>query len=456
MKSPYKNPILLVEDHPFAGALAMEVLDHAGYKGVDWCKNFEEVQKIFSLNTYSAVVLDHAIGHHTGLNVLDYMRAQHPEVPIIFLTDTGNVDEAVEAMRHGAFDVLQKPIHPEKLPLLVQKALDYGYLRTEIIRLKKEKPAEEYYHGLVGKSPAMKKIYDLIERIRGSSVNILITGPSGAGKEMIARAIHRSSPRANQKFVAINCSAIPEALLEGELFGYRKGAFTDARMAKPGLFSEAHQGTIMLDEIGDMPITIQPKILRALQEKEIRPLGATQVEKVDVRIIAATNHDLKMRMEQKLFREDLYYRLNAMQIELPALKDRKEDIPLFVDYFLENFQKMHNNQVKGISQSALKMFIDYSWPGNVRELENTMERAMLLAKTDLILPEDIIFSADTAGEVEENSAIFHDATRPLDDIEKEYIIRVLKAVDGNRSEAAQVLKIGRKTLYNKLAKYGIE
>lgn len=312
------------------------------------------------------------------------------------------------------------------------------------------------YHGMVGKSLAMKKIFTLIEHLKESSVNLLITGSSGTGKEMVAKALHATSPRKDKKFVAINCSAIPDNLLEGELFGYHKGAFTDAQTDKRGLFEEAEGGTLFLDEIGDMPLTLQPKILRALQEKEIRPLGSITTIPVNVRIITATNQDLSIKIKQNLFREDLYYRLNAMQIEIPPMSERKEDIPLLADYLVKKCCQELGKSLKQISPQAMEMLLEYSWPGNVRELYNTIERAIILSQNSTILPKDVLVNhqAKTQNFNSSITTLAHQKT-PLADVEKNYILEVLHEAQGNRSQTAKILKIGRKTLYNKLSHYGV-
>lgn len=446
MRSFKKEKLLIIEGHPFIANLLKEILLKSGYSYVDICPGTEASLASINLTPYSLILLDQALTEFIGFELLQRLHGA-VQIPIMMLVDSGQVDDAVSALRLGAADILEKPLHAEKVMSKVERVLTlFGLSRTFL-------PAEEEgFCGLIGTSFVMKKIFNLIERIRESSVNVLITGPSGSGKEMIAAALHHMSPRAHRKFVAINCSAIPDTLLEGELFGYKKGAFTDARTDKVGLFQEADGGTLFLDEIGDMPLSLQPKILRAIQEKEIRPLGGLEITKVDVRIIAATNQNLQEKMIAKLFREDLYYRLNAMQIELPPLSERAEDIPLLAQYFVTHMAQAEGTKPKRISSEALAKLMAYSWPGNIRELENAIERANLLAKGDTIEVSDLLFPPpERMGS--SGSPVIKKSS--LADIEREYIMQVLNASGGNRSQTALTLRIGRKTLYNKLARYGI-
>lgn len=447
-----KEKILVVETEPLVSRLLKEVLNGAGYSCVTTCKSVEEGWKSFLGQSHSLVLIDYKIGSESGFDLSSRILSKNLNIPAIILVDAGHVADAVKATQNWrAFDVLEKPLDPKKVIDCVHRALESGGWRTEVIRQSKDQSMKDEYMGLVGASPIMKKIFVLIERIKESSVNVLITGPSGSGKELVAHAIHKTSKRSHKKFVAINCSAIPETLLEGELFGYKKGAFTDARTDKVGLFQEADGGTVLLDEIGDMPLGLQPKILRAIQEKEIRPLGAIHSVKVDVRIIAATNQDLKEKIKQKLFREDLFYRLNAMEIKIPPLKERPEDILLLVDYFLGRMKGMASHTIKGISQQAMKFLMHYTWPGNIRELENVLERATLLARQEYILPEDLLFSSKKKTTLPLSEWVKRRMS--LSDIEYDYIMQVLDTTGGNRSETAHILGIGRKTLYNKLAKF---
>ena len=324
-------------------------------------------------------------------------------------------------------------------------------LAKENVTLKQDLRQKFSPGSILGVSRQIKDLLNKMERIADTPVSILITGETGTGKELIAKTMHYNSGCAGKLFAAINCSAIPDTLLEGELFGYKKGAFTDAHNDKIGLLQEAVNGTIFLDEIGDMPLSIQPKILRAIQEKEIRPLGSIQTAKIDVRIIAASNQNLTELIAEKRFREDLYYRLNAMQVELPSLRERREDIGLLVTHFLNRFQSKHGQIAKGITDMALKKLNEYSWPGNVRELENVIERAALLAQGEWITPDDLLFQPQEEG-ASLPLADWAKSKKPLGAIEREYIVEVLNSVGGNRSQTAKILGIGRKTLYNKLAR----
>jgi transcriptional regulator with PAS, ATPase and Fis domain len=337
----------------------------------------------------------------------------------------------------------------DEIVLTVKKALENRLLKKEVVRLKKEVESRYHFHQLIGKSPSMQKIYDLIERISNSSNNVLITGESGTGKELVAKAIHYSGTRKDGPFIAVNCPAIPETLLESELFGYKRGAFTDAKTDKKGLIFEATQGTIFLDEITEMPPVLQAKLLRVIEERQVRPLGDTNSYPIDVRITSASNRDVKEMIHQGKFREDLYYRLKVIDIELPPLRERKEDIPLLVQHFMSRFDKEPKKKATGVSEEALKFLINYSWPGNVRELENIIQRAITLSQHEVILPEDL--PAPMIQGADENpieKGLREKYT--LDQLEKEYIRKVLIEVGGNKSKAAERLGLDRKTLYRKL------
>jgi DNA-binding NtrC family response regulator len=367
------------------------------------------------------------------------------------MTAFGSVETAIQAMKQGAYDYLMKPVKNDELLRATERGFREALLRSEINRLRREVGKEFSFSQILGKSKPMREVFELIRRVANSPTNILITGESGTGKELVAKAIHYNSDRKDAPFIPVNCAAIPDQLLESELFGHMRGSFTDAKGDKHGLFEEAHKGTLFLDEISELPITLQAKLLRAIQEKEIRRIGATKPISVDVRIIAATNLNLAEEVKAKRFREDLYYRLNVIEVKLPPLRDRREDIPLLVDGFLKKCGEARGKEVKGVTESALAMLMDYMWPGNVRELENVVERAVTLSRREKIMPDDlppIVQGALGDRRVLEEAA---EKTLPLHEIEKEYIKKILEKTGGNKYQAAQVLGIDRKTLYRKLA-----
>ena len=368
---------------------------------------------------------------------------------VIVITAFGSIDTAIKAVRLGAHDYITKPFNMEVLILAADKALEERGLRQEVSRLQREVERPYRFDNIVGRSPQMQEVFNLIRRMASSAVNVLITGESGTGKELVARAIHYNSPRAKRPFVPVNCAAIPDALLESELFGHKRGAFTDARSDRAGMFVEADGGTLFLDEIGDLSPALQAKLLRVIAEREIRPLGATRSEKVDVRVISATHKDLQAGMRGGTFREDLYYRLNVLQIHLPSLRDRSEDVLPLAEHFLTRAAERSGKRVAGFSQGALKTLLSHSWPGNVRELENIIERAVALCENVQITPQDL---PAAMRERRPSDLVDYAVNRNLTlaDLEREYIQRVMKEEGGNKTRAAQRLGLDRKTLYRKL------
>jgi two-component system response regulator HydG len=361
------------------------------------------------------------------------------------------VETAVEAMKHGASDYLTKPVKKDELIRVVERVIREAALRREVSRLRREVRKEYSFYQILGKSKSIQAVFDLIRRVADSPTNVLITGESGTGKELVAKAIHYNSDRKDAPFIPVNCAAIPEQLLESELFGHMRGAFTDAKMDKRGLFEEAQKGTLFLDEISELPLMLQAKILRAIQEKEIRRVGATKPISVDVRIIAATNLNLGEEVKSRRFREDLYYRLNVIELKLPPLRERREDIPLLVEAFLKKCGEVRGKEVKGVGEAALAMLMDYAWPGNVRELENVIERAVTLSRGDKISPDDLPAAVQGARGDRRVLDEAAERTLPLHELEKEYIKKVLEKTGGNKYQAAHALGIDRKTLYRKLA-----
>lgn len=441
--------ILVVDDEVEMRALLKDILEEHGY-AVTLAQEGKEALEQLSSGEALVVLTDLRMKGIQGMELLHEVVQQFPRCNVIIMTAFGTVETAVEAMKQGAFDYLTKPIKTDELLLTVEKAMREALLRQEVALLRQQVHQEYAFDQILGKSKPMREVFDLIRRVADSQTNILITGESGTGKELVAKAIHFNSGRREAPFVPVNCAAIPEQLLESELFGHVKGAFTDAKNDKRGLFEEAQKGTLFLDEISEMPMMLQAKLLRAVQEREIRRVGATRSIPVDARIIAATNVQLAEEVRFKRFREDLFYRLNVIEIRLPPLRERKEDIPLLTNMLLQRCAEIRDKPINGISESALGLLMDYSWPGNVRELENVVERAVTLAQSDKIVLEDLPpVIRETSGErqVIEN-AVEH--LLSLEELEGIYIRRILEKNGGNKYQAAQVLGIDRKTLYRKL------
>jgi len=442
------HKILVVDDDLGMCGMLSDVLKEEGFSVHTTGESFE-ASKILKKEEFDVIVTDLKMKGLKGLDLLEVANKVAPLTPVIIITAFGTIESAIKAMKMGAYDYITKPFQMDELVLTVRKAMENRLLKKEVIRLRKEVESRYDFHQLIGKSPSMQKIYNLIERISDSSSNVLITGESGTGKELVAKAIHYNGVRKEGPFVAINCAAIPETLLESELFGYKKGAFTDAKSDKKGLIFEANEGTLFLDEITEMPLTLQAKLLRVIEEREVRPLGDTTSYPIDVRIISTSNRDIGTSVQQGRFREDLYYRLKVIDIELPPLRERREDIPILVQHFIHKFGKELKRSVSGISEGALKILVSYSWPGNVRELENIIQRGITMSQHEVILPDDL--PASIIQKTDEK--LFEKATEEkftLDQLEKEYIKRVLIETGGNKSKAAERLGLDRKTLYRKL------
>ncbi|WP_031499219.1 sigma-54-dependent transcriptional regulator [Bryobacter aggregatus] len=387
-----------------------------------------------------------------GLSLLEKLTREDASVPVVVMTAFGNVETAVEAMKRGAVDFLQKPFSLDHLSTVVGKALEVRRLRSENQRLKEELDERYTFGNLIGRSPGMREVFNLIERVAPSRATVLLCGESGVGKDMVARAIHFNSPRRNQPLVKINCGALPENLMESELFGYEKGAFTGATIAKPGKFEQADTGTVFLDEIGDVPMAVQVKLLRVLQERELERLGSNRTKQIDVRVIAATNVDLRAALEGGRFREDLYYRLNVMPINIPPLRDRKEDIPALALHFLAKY----GDGTQRITPSGLERLLSYEWPGNVRELENVMERSLLLASHEQLDAGDIRIDMGPKARAPHVEPGFLPTGMTLDEYEQSLLKEALKRANGNKSQAARILGITRNALRYRLSQIGIE
>jgi DNA-binding NtrC family response regulator len=445
--------ILVVEDDAAMRAFLREVLEEEGHAVEVAAGGRGGVERVRQ-GGVDLVISDVKMPDLDGLDMLREIKAVSPSPHVITITAFGSIDTAIRAVKLGAFDYITKPFDVDQLTLSVGKALAERALRSEVARLRDEVQKSYRWGNLIGRSAAMQEIFALIRRLSGSAASVLVTGASGTGKELVAKAIHFNSPRRERPFVALNCAAIPDTLLESELFGYKRGAFTDARADRAGIFVEADGGTIFLDEIAELSPALQAKLLRVLQEGEIRPLGAARSEKIDVRVVAATNKDLETRLASGSFREDLYYRLNVIHIHLPALRDRPEDVLELAEHFLTRSASKAGKEVRGFHETTRKALLSYGWPGNVRELENVVERAVALAENVLVQPEDlppVVRERRTPAEDDLGAALARGLT--LEELEREYIKRMLAAEGGNKTRAAQRLGLDRKTLYRKLEEY---
>jgi two-component system response regulator AtoC len=425
----------------------------------DEAGNGEDALRRIRDQLYDIVLCDIRMPLMDGMTFLKKMAEEDlTEATVIMMSAYGTIDDAIEAMKIGAYDYVSKPFKPDEILLTLKKAEERERLRRENLHLRSEIRKEYSFENIIAKSAEMHRIFESVRKVADYKTTVLITGESGTGKELIARAIHYHSDRASGPFVAINCGAIPDNLLESELFGHVKGAFTDASRNKKGLFEEADGGTLFLDEIGELPKFLQVKILRALQDSEIRRVGDTKSHKVDVRIIAATVKDLAREVSRGSFREDLYYRLNVIPIHLPPLRERREDIPLLVQHFIKKFNENLERKIQGIASEAIGPLMDYAWMGNVRELENTIERAMVLSDSDHIrmeqLPDRILEGSRTGCPVLGDMELsIKKASRAM---ERELISKALERTKGNRTHAARLLEISHRTLLYKIEEYGIQ
>jgi DNA-binding NtrC family response regulator len=444
--------ILIIDDEESIRDSMSQVLRKEGYR-VRTAVEGAEGLKIFGQETFQAVFLDLKLPGVKGMDILSRIKEASPETPVIIITGYASIESAIEAMKRGAFDYMAKPFTPEEVRVVTKKALDGRKLLYENIYLKRELEARTEYEMVVGKSRTMRGVLDIIQRVSPTDSTVLIVGESGTGKELIAREIHRHSLRSGSPFVVVDCGALVETLFESELFGHVKGSFTGAHETKHGRFEVANGGTIFFDEISNIGLNIQAKLLRVIQEREITRIGSSRPIKVDVRILAATNENLAEAVSRGKFREDLFYRLSVVPIHLPALRERKEDIPPLVQHFLLKYNKRAKKSIAAISPRAVKALTEYDWPGNIRELENTIERAVVLSKSNFINLEDLMYHGISAGA--SVPRLSGGKTKSLAEIEKEYIKAVIQASFGNRSRAAGILGIDRKTLWAKIKKYKI-
>ncbi len=451
-----RNAVLIVDDDRAHRTMLKALLSGWGFEISEADDGATAVATAHN-RPFDAVLMDIRMVKVSGLEALEEIKKFNPAIPIILMTAYASVETAVEALKKGAYDYLTKPLDFDELKLALGRAMDHSRLREEN-RLLRESLGSQFDHrSLIGRSPAMTRLLETAAQVASSEATVLITGESGTGKEMIAGIIHFNSPRREGPFIRINCAAITETLLESELFGHEKGAFTGAERRKEGKFRQAEGGTLFLDEVSEMSPAMQVKLLRVLQEREITRVGGEEAIKVDVRIIAATNKDLLDEIEAGRFREDLFYRLNVVMLQIPPLRERKEDIPLMAQHFLESFAAKNHKTIRGFTPQAMDRLLKYGWPGNVRELMNTVERAVVLSRAEYLDESDLSLIARPASAhaLKMEAVPESRESLPLDEVEKATILKTLDQAGGNKSEAARRLGITRRTLHQKLKKYGM-
>jgi DNA-binding NtrC family response regulator len=443
-----KVKILVVDDEAIVRESLSDWLKDAGYQ-VFTAESGPEALKVIEKEMPAIMIADLVMPGMDGIELMKRAKVKQPGIEVIIITAYASIPTAITAIKEGAYDYIEKPFCPERAELLVKKLAEHQELIEENLSLRQRLEDRYRFENIITKSPKMQRLIELIKVVGKSNATVLITGESGTGKELVARAIHSQSRRYNKPFIAVSCAALPESLLESELFGHEKGSFTGAYTQKKGKFEFANGGTLFLDEVGEMSANIQVHLLRVLEEKEFTRVGGNEPIKVDVRVISATNKDLRKAIEKQEFREDLYYRLNVVNIELPPLRERKEDIPLLAEHFLNKFAAENRKEVTGFSPDAMELLLDYDWSGNVRELENAIERAVILAKDSFITVADL---------PQENLPLIRLAStgKNLKEVEKNHLLNVLREAGGNYSKAARILGISRMTLYNKAKEYGCD
>lgn len=452
--------VLIIDDEENMRHMLQAMLNRAGYE-TEAAPDGVEGLRMIETGGFDFVLCDLRMPKMDGMTFLKKCSEKYPEKTFIMMSAYGSIENALEAMKIGAYDYISKPFKKDEVLLTLKKAEERERLKEENIRLQDQlrRIEQRYSFGnIVARSESMAQVFDRVQSVTDHKTTVLITGESGTGKELIAKAIHSQGGRAPGPMVSINCGGIPENLLESELFGYKKGAFTDAVRDKPGHFQEADKGSLFLDEIGELPLSLQVKLLRVLQEEEITPLGGTGAKKIDVRVIAATSKDLTLEVAEGRFREDLYYRINVMTIHLPPLRERRGDIPLLVGYFIDLFNKKLNKSVEGLSSEAMPLLMGYAWPGNIRELENVIERSLLLAKGRWITPSELPSSILSGKGIRttqepEDTLSLKKATKRL---ERNLMAKALELTGGNRTQAAKILEISRPMLLTKIKAYGLD
>ncbi len=446
------HKIAVVDDDLEMGRLVFDLLTDEGYQVTQYSSAQEALVK-FKKELPQVLITDLKMKEIDGLMFLKKVQADYPTVVTVMMTAFGTIETAIEAMKAGAYHYIVKPFKNEEMVLLARRAMERASLTRENKSLRQELTKSFNLESIIGKSPAMLEVFETIKRVAPATATVLIQGESGSGKELVARAIHNSGARKAKSFVPVNCTAIPEALMESELFGHTKGSFTGAVADKKGLFEEAHGGTIFLDEIGDLSLPLQAKLLRVLQDKQIRPVGDSQLKQIDVRIVAATHRDLKIMVKDGKFREDLFYRLNVLPVLVPPLRDRTQDIPVLVEAFITKYSAQNNSRVRGLTAEAMAALMGHPWPGNVRELENLVERAVVLCPNEMIDKKDIM--GTVVEEAKQDIEQLFTDTPTLEAIEERYIKLILGQMNNQKDKAAKILGINRRTLYRKERAYGM-
>jgi DNA-binding NtrC family response regulator len=446
--------VLVIDDDPSTPELLAARLDPSKFS-LFCTAQPEQAQSLLRERAFDAVLTDVRVRELDGLDLCSRLLGEHPGLPVVVMAAAGSIETAVRAMRAGASDFIGKPLDLELLSMTLERAVAHASLRREVVELRRERRVQAGYGELVGASHAMQAVYETVERAAPSNASVLISGESGTGKEVLARTITQKSARAAGPFVAVNCAALPEPLLESELFGHAKGAFTSAHSSREGLLAQAAHGTLFLDEVGELPVALQPKLLRVLQERVVRPVGSDKEVPVDVRLICATNRDLDVAIAERRFRADLYYRINVIHITMPRLAARGDDVLVLARHFLTRFGRDKGGEPLGLTPDAERSLSAYAWPGNVRELANCIERAVVLARGRSVTVDDLPEKVRDYRQVQPRATGFEtNELVALEEIERRYILRVLEAVHGNKSRAAQVLGLDRKTLYRRLERYG--
>ena len=446
--------ILIVDDDASHRQMIQVVLSDEGYE-IHEAEDGETAINGVTNRFYDLILMDIRMTGISGIDALKEIKNLSPGIPVVIMTAYASVDTAVDALKAGAYDYITKPLDIDELKLLVEKALRFHLLEQENLQLKERLDDRFDFSKIIGRSRSMQDVFDTIGLVAPSEATVLITGESGTGKELIANAIHQNSPRKNRPLIKLNCAALQETLLESELFGHEKGAFTGAVARKKGRFQLAHHSSIFLDEIAEMAPVTQAKILRVLQEREFEPVGGTNIFKVDTRLIAATNKNLEEEIRAGRFREDLYYRLNVVRVDVPPLRDRQDDIPLLADFFLKSYAEKNRKRLKGFTPRAVDVMMRHEWPGNVRELENVVERAVIMARGEMITPMEFPEILKGLDDEIKETTVNIEPGRTLKEVEKSMILRTLEETGGNRTHTADILGISRRTLQLKLKEYGI-